>query len=112
MLVDVIQGALTGLLNALPNMLSVLAAALLSVLAVSFFRGEAIVFKNLYLVLIFAGGTFNPILGLIAGTTSLLIAQGNREDDQRELCVLFTLVFFAIAYYYELIRIPQFTIAS
>jgi hypothetical protein len=112
MLVDVIQGVLAGLLNAVPNMLAVLAASLLAVLAVSFFRGEATVFTNLYQVIIFVTGTLSPLLGIAGGIAIVIRAQRRREWAQRELGVLFTLVFFAIAYYYELFDIPQFTIVS
>jgi hypothetical protein len=65
MLVDVIQGVLSGVLSAVPNMLAVLASALGAVLAVSFFRGETTVFRTLYLIIIFLTGTFNPILGIL-----------------------------------------------
>jgi hypothetical protein len=51
-------------------------------------------------------------LGLIGGIAIVIRAQRRREWDQRELGVLFTLVFFAIAYYYGLVGIPEFTIAS
>jgi hypothetical protein len=112
MLVQFIEGALYALPVSLANMLAVLAAALLSVLAVSFFRGETTVFKSLYLVIIFVTGTFNPLLGILGGASTVLLAQRSRSEDQRELAVLFTLVFFAIAYYYGLVRIPEFTVAS
>jgi hypothetical protein len=78
----------------------------------SLFRGEITVFTNLYQVIIFLSGTLNPILGILGGIAILLRAQRRREEDQRELAVLFTLVFFAIAYYYGLVRIPEFTVAS
>ena len=81
-------------------------------LAVSFFRGEVTTFRSVYLLIIFLTGTFNPILGILGGTSTLLVAQRKREEDQRELAVLFTLVFFAIAYYYGLVRIPEITVAS
>ena len=101
MLVQIIEGALHGLPNALSNMAAVFVAALVSVLAVSFFRGETTVFKTPYLLIIFLAGTFSPILGLIGGTSSVLMAQRKREEDQRELCLLFTLLLFALAYYFE-----------
>jgi uncharacterized membrane protein SirB2 len=112
MLAELISGALAVLPTVVPNCLAVLGAALLSVIAVSFFRGETTVFTNLYQVIIFVTGTLNPILGILGGIGILLRAQRRREEDQRELAVLFTLVFFAIAYYYGLVRIPEFTVAS
>ena len=103
MLVQIIEGALAGLLSAVPNMLAVLAAALLAVLAVSFFRGETTAFTTPYQVILFITGTLSPILGLAGGIAIVLRAHRNREWDQRELATLFTLVFFAIAYYYGLL---------
>jgi hypothetical protein len=93
-------------LDILPNMLAVLAAALTSVLVVSFFRGETTVFTNFYLVIIFATGTLNPILGVVGGSASLVMAQRKREWDQRELALLYTLVFFALALWVGLIKNP------
>src|SRR5215207_1097428 len=49
--------------------------------------------------------TFSPSILTATSIVRLL-------EDQRELGVLFTLVFFAIAYYFELVRIPVFTVAS
>jgi hypothetical protein len=111
-LLQIIAHALAALPTVVPNMLAVLVAAFLSVVAVSFFRGETTLFTNLYQVIIFVTGTLNPILGVVGGIAILLRAQRNREEDQRELAVLFTLVFFAIAYYFDLVRIPAFTIAG
>jgi hypothetical protein len=112
MLVQIIEGALHALPIALANMLAVLVSALLSVLAVSFFRGEKTIFTNAYVVLIFVGGTLNPVLGIVGGIAILLMAQRRREWDQRELAVLFTLVYFALAYYFKLVGIPQVTLAG
>jgi ABC-type uncharacterized transport system permease subunit len=112
MLVDLLQGALTGALSAVPNMLAVLAAALLSVVMVSFFRGEVTTFRTWSLLIVFIGGTFNPLLAIAGGTLTVLVAHRRQEFDQRELATLFTLVFFAIAYYYELLEIPQITVVS
>jgi hypothetical protein len=78
MLVQIIEGALAVLPNAVDNMLAVLVAVLLSVLAVSFFRGETTVFTNLYQVIIFLTGTLNPILGLVGGIAILLRGLSDR----------------------------------
>ena len=59
-LVQILASALAALPSALGNMVAVLCAALVSVVAVSFFRGERTDFKTLYLVIIFLTGTFNP----------------------------------------------------
>lgn len=112
MLVQIIEGALAGLLSAVPNMLAVLAAALVAVLAVSFFRGETTAFTTPYQVILFITGTLSPILGLAGGIAIVLRAHRNREWDQRELATLFSLVFFAIAYYYGLVRMPEFPVVS
>jgi hypothetical protein len=104
--------ALQSLPSLLANMAAVLGAALASVVAVSFFRGETTLFTTPSQLIIFAGGTINPILGILGGIAIVLRTQRKRDFDQRELAVLFTLVFFAIAYHYELIRIPQFTLVS
>jgi hypothetical protein len=114
-------------LQSLPNMLAVLVAALASVVAVSFFRGEATIFTPIYQVIIFITGTLSPILGLVGGIaiSSLATSSGARpqsareppsqcgasivyrahrkqEWDQRELATLFSLLFFAIAYFIRL----------
>ena len=57
-------------LQSLPNMLAVLVAALASVVAVSFFRGEATIFTPIYQVIIFITGTLSPILGLVGASLS------------------------------------------
>jgi hypothetical protein len=41
-------------------------------------------------------------LSLKGGTSTVLMAQRKREEDQRELAVLFTLLLLCIAYWYEL----------
>ena len=111
MLVQIASDVLYAVPISLANMLAVLVSALLSVLLVSFFRGESTVFKNLYQVIIFVTGTLTPILGIVAGIGILLRAQRKGEEAQRELLLLFTLVFFALSYY-GLVRIPEFTIGS
>jgi hypothetical protein len=111
-LAQIIEGALAVLPTVVPNMLAVLGAALLSVVAVSFFRAEKTVFTNAYVLLIFAGGTLSPFLGLAAGIAIFFRAHRKQEWDQRELSVLFTLLLFCIAYWYGLVGIPQLTLAS
>jgi hypothetical protein len=83
-LVQILAGALDALPGALGNMLAVFCAALVSVLAVSFFRGETTVFRNPYLLIMFLTGTLNPILGLLGGTSTVLLAHRRREQEQRE----------------------------
>jgi hypothetical protein len=102
MLVQFIDGALHALPTAVANMLAVLAAALLSVVAISFFRGETTVFRTLYLIIIFLTGTLSPILGLIGGAAIVLRAHRNQEWAQRELGTLYTLIFFSLAYFMAL----------
>ena len=111
-LAQILEGALQSLPALLANMGAVLVAAIASVVAVSFFRGETTIFTNGYQLIIFITGTLSPILGLIGGIAIVIRAQRRREWDQRELGVLFTLVFFAIAYYYGLVGIPQITVVS
>ena len=89
-------------LQVLPNMLAVLVAALASVVAVSFFRGETTVFTKTYQLIIFITGTLSPILGLAGGIAIVLRAHRKQEWDQRELAVLFTLLLFATAYFIRL----------
>jgi cbb3-type cytochrome oxidase subunit 3 len=89
-------------LQSLPNMLAVLVAALASVVAVSFFRGEATIFTPIYQVIIFITGTLSPILGLVGGIAIVYRAHRKQEWDQRELATLFSLLFFAIAYFIRL----------
>ena len=89
-------------LQVLPNMLAVLVAALASVVAVSFFRGETTVFTTPYQLIIFITGTLSPILGLAGGIAIVLRAHRKQEWDQRELAVLFTLLLFATAYFIRL----------
>jgi hypothetical protein len=96
----------------LPSMASVLVAALASCVLVSFFRGETTLFTTTYQVIIFVTAVLNPILVLVAGIAIVLMAHRRQEWAQRELATLFTLLFFAIAYYYELVRIPEFTVVS
>ena len=88
--------------NSLPNMLAVLVAALVSVVAVSFFRAETTVFTTPYQVIIFVTGTLSPILGLLGGVGIVLRAHRRQEFEQRELATLFTLLFFAFAYFIRL----------
>jgi hypothetical protein len=109
---QILEGALQILPSLLANMAAVLVAAVLSVVAVSFFQGKTTVFTTPSQLLIFITGTLNPILGLAGGIVLVARAQRKGEFDQRELAVLFSLVFFAIAYYYGLVRIPEFTIVS
>jgi hypothetical protein len=111
-LVEIAGGALQSLPSLLANMAAVLGAAVLSVVLVSFFQGKTTVFTTPSQLILFVGGTVSPILGLLGGIAIFYRAQRKGDADQRELAVLFTLVFFAIAYYYELIRIPQVTLAS
>jgi hypothetical protein len=111
-LVEIAGHALQSLPSLLENMAAVLVAALLSVVAVSFFQGKTTVFTTPSQLIIFVGGTISPILALVGGIGIAYRAHRRAEFDQRELAVLFTLVFFAIAYKYELIRIPQVTLAS
>lgn len=87
----------------LPNMLAVLGAAVASTLVVSFLRGETTVFKNLYLVTIFVTGALNPILGIVGGSASVLVAHLKREWDQRELALLFTLLLLGIVAWFALL---------
>jgi hypothetical protein len=96
----------------LPNMLAVLVAALLSVVAVSFFRGQATLFTTTYQLVIFIAAVLSPFLVLAGGIAIVAFSQRKRQWDQRELAVLFTLVYFAISYYFELLQIPQFTVVS
>jgi uncharacterized membrane protein YhaH (DUF805 family) len=96
----------------LPNMLAVLVAALASVVAVSFFRGETTVFTTTYQVIIFVTAVLYPLLVLVGGIAIVARAHRNRQWAQRELGTLFTLLYFAIASYYGLVRIPEFTVVS
>jgi hypothetical protein len=96
----------------LPNMLAVLAAALASVLAVSFFRGETTVFTTTSQLVIFVAAVLSPFLVLAGGIAIVARAHRNQDWAQRELAVLFTLVFFALAYHYKLVYIPQWTVVS
>ena len=82
-----------------------------SVVAVSFFRGETTIFKWLPADHLHHGNPA-PHLGPHGGIAIVIRAQRRREWDQRELGVLFSLVFFAIAYYYGLVQIPQITVVS
>jgi hypothetical protein len=111
-LAEIAGGVLQVLPSLLANMLAVLVAALASVVAVSFFRGETTLFTTPSQLIIFGAGTLNPILGILGGIAIVLKAQRKGEFDQRELAVLFTLVLFAIAYYYGLVQIPQITVVG
>jgi hypothetical protein len=111
-LVEIAGGALQSLPSLLGNMTAVLVAALLSVLAVSFFRGEVTVFTKAAQVALFALGTINPILGLAGGIAIVLRSHRNQEWAQRELGTLFCLLFFAESFYFGLVQIPQFTVVS
>jgi hypothetical protein len=64
---------------------------------VSFFRAELTTFRTGYVLIIFLGGTFNPIVGILGGASSVLVAQRRRQEDQRELLLLFSLLLLAIA---------------
>ena len=57
-------------------------------------------------MIIFATGTLNPIFGVVGGSASLLMAQRKREWDQRELALLFTLLFLAISLWIGIIKSP------
>jgi hypothetical protein len=111
-LAEIARGALQILPTIVPNMLAVLVAALLSVVAVSFFQGQTTLFKTHSQLIIFIGGTLSPILAIAGGIAIAYRAHRRADFDQRELAVLFTLVFFAIAYYFELIGLPQITLGS
>jgi hypothetical protein len=99
MLAQFIGGALHALPSALGNMLAVLVAALLSVVAISFFRAETTIFSRPYQVILFVTGTLSPILGLLAGSAVVWRAHRRQEWAQRELATLYTLLFLAIAYF-------------
>lgn len=109
MLAQIIEQTIEHARVILPNMLAVLGAALASTLVVSFLRGETTVFKNLYLVTIFVTGTLNPILGVVGGSVSVLVAHLKREFGQRELAVLFTLLLLGIAAWFGLFQSPTFS---
>ena len=55
----------------LPNMLAVLVAALVSVVAVSFFRGETTVFTTTSQLVIFVAAVISPFLVLAGASPSL-----------------------------------------
>jgi hypothetical protein len=97
-LAQILEGALQSLPNSLTNMLAVLVAAIASVVAVSFFRGEATFFTPIYQLIIFLTGTLSPILGIAI----VYRAHRNLEFDQRELATLFTLLLFTISYFIRL----------
>jgi hypothetical protein len=105
MLVQLLARIIEHALVILPNMLAVFGRRSRA-LVVSFFRGETTVFNNLYLVIIFVTGTLSPILGVVGGSASVLMAQRKREWDQRELASLFTLLFLGIALWVGLIKSP------
>jgi hypothetical protein len=96
----------------LPQMLAVLVAAMASCVAVSFFRAETTIFTTTNQLVIFLAAVLSPILVLVGGIAIVVRAHRNQQWAQRELGTLFTLLFFALAYYYELVQIPQFTVVS
>jgi hypothetical protein len=108
MFAQIIQATIEHALVIFPNMLGVLGAALVSAVVVSFTRGETTVFKTLYLVIIFVTGTLSPILGIIGGTSTMLMAHLKGEWGQRELAVLFTLLLFAIALWWLGVDVSDF----
>jgi hypothetical protein len=99
---QLLGGALQGLPNSLTNMLAVSVAAIASVVAVSFFRGETTIFTRGYQVILFVTGTLSPILGLLGGIAIVYRAHRNQEFDQRELATLFTLLLFTLSYFISL----------
>jgi hypothetical protein len=101
-LAQILEGALQSLPNSLTNMLAVLVAAIASVVAVSFFRGEATIFTPIYQLIIFITGTLSPILGIAGGIAIVYRAHRNLEWEQRELATLFTLLLFTISYFIRL----------
>jgi NADH:ubiquinone oxidoreductase subunit 6 (subunit J) len=108
----VLEQTLEHALQILPNMLAVLVAALLSVVAVSFFRGETTVFTTTYQLVIFVAAVLSPYLVLVGSIAIVARAHRRQHWDQRELAVLFTLLFFALAYHYKLVEIPELTVVS
>jgi hypothetical protein len=102
MLAQILGGALQSLPAILANMGAVFLAALASVVAVSFFRGETTLFTKGYQLIIFITGTPSPILGLAGGVAIVYRAHRNQEFDQRELATLYCLLFFAIVYFISL----------
>jgi hypothetical protein len=103
MLVQIIEGALAVLPNAVPNMLVVLVAAVSATIAVSFFYGHVVTIKTLYLLIIMVTGTASLLLGLAGGITYVVLAHRRREFDQRELATLFSLLLFALGASFGLI---------
>ena len=101
-LAQILEGALQSLPTILANTGAVLLAAIASVLAVSFFRGETTIFRNGYQVILFITGTLSPILGLVGGIAIVYRAHRNQEWDQRELATLFTLLLFTMSYFTRL----------
>ena len=111
-LVEMARGALQILPTIVPNMLAVLVAALLSAVLVSFFQGQTTIFRTPSQLILFAGGTLSPILAIAGGLVLAYRAHRRAEFEARELAVLFTLIYFAICFYFELIRLPAFTLVS
>ena len=111
-LAQIIEQTIEHALQILPSMVAVLVAALASVLAVSFFRGETTIFTTTSQLVIFVAAVLRPFLVLAGGIAIVARAHRKQDWDQRELATLFTLVFFAIAYYYELLEIPQLTVVG
>lgn len=101
-LAEISGGALQILPSLLANMAAVLGAAIASVVAVSFFRGETTVFTGTYQVILFITGTLSPALGLVGGIAIVYRAHRRVEFEQRELATLFTLLLFTIAYFIRL----------
>jgi hypothetical protein len=109
-LAEIIVQTIEHTLQILPTMLACLAAALLSVLAVSFFRGEATIFTTSNQLVIFVAAVLSPFLVLAGGIAIVAWTHRKQDWDQRELAVLFTLLFFVVAYHYKLVYIPQITV--
>jgi hypothetical protein len=101
-LAQILEGAVQSLPSILANTGAVLLAAIASVVAVSFFRGETTIFTKGYQLIIFIAGTLSPILGLAGGIAIAYRAHRNQEWDQRELATLFTLLLFTISYFISL----------
>ena len=107
-----LAGAIQILPTIVPNMLAVLVAALVSCVLVSFFQGQTTLFKTPSQLIIFITGTVSPIFGILGGIALVYRAHRNLEWDQRELATLFSLVYFAICFYFELIQLPQINLGS
>ena len=95
---QIFQGALQILPTLLANTGAVLLAAIASVLAVSFFRGETTLFTNGHQLVIFISGTLSPILG-ICPHVPVSSTCGLRPAGARHALHL---TFFTIAYFMRL----------